>query len=65
MIDITKDEFWDVRSEEIVKEKAKKNKIIETILKHKLLSLSLILFLICVIANIVLIYNFLKIIKMY
>ena len=64
MIDITKDEIWDVKNEEIVTENRKNNSIKGFAIKHKLLSAGIIVFTVCVIANIALIYSFLKMIKL-
>lgn len=61
MIDITKDEFWDDKYEEVTKKEKKENKVKEFITKHKLITVLLILLGIFMIANTILIYNFFKI----
>jgi len=58
MIDITRDEFWEVN----YKEKDKENFIKETVRKNKFLSISMFIFGICTIANMALMYSFFKII---
>lgn len=61
MIDITKDEFWDDKYEEVTKTDKKENKVKEFITKHKLITALLILLGIFMIANTILIYNFFRI----
>lgn len=61
MIDITKDEFWDDKYEEVTKNETKENKVKEFITKHKIITVLLILLGIFMIANTILIYNFFKI----
>ncbi len=61
MIDITKDEFWDDKYEEVTKNKTKENKVKEFITKHKIITVLLILLGIFMIANTILIYNFFRI----
>lgn len=61
MIDITKDEFWDDKYEEVTKKEKKENKVKEFITKHKLITVLLILLGIFMIANTILIYNFFRI----
>ena len=58
MIDITRDEFWEVN----YKEKDKENFIKETVRKNKFLSISFFIFGICIVANVALMYSFFKII---
>ena len=58
MMDITRDEIWEVN----YKEKEKENFIKETVKKNKFLSISMLIFGICTIANMVLMYSFFKII---
>ena len=58
MMDITRDEYWEVN----YKEKEKENFIKETVKKNKFLSISMLIFGICTIANMVLMYSFFKII---
>lgn len=61
MIDITKDEFWDDKYEEVTKNKTKENKVKEFITKHKIITVLLILLGLLMIANTILIYNFFRI----
>lgn len=61
MIDITKDEFWDDKYEEVTKNKTKENKVKEFITRHKIITVLLIFLGIFMIANTILIYNFFKI----
>jgi len=58
MMDITRDEIWEVN----YKEKDKENFIKETVRKNKFLSISMLIFGIFMIANTMLIYSFFKII---
>ena len=64
MIDITKDEFWAEETLDAVTQKEEKSSIGKTILKHKMLSIGLILFGVCIAANVVLICSFSKMIKL-
>ena len=63
MIDITKDEFWDNRYEEVSKnEKEKKtSKLKSLISRNKALTMLIILFSLLSISNILLIYNFFRV----
>ena len=63
MIDITKDEFWDNRYEEVSKkEKEKrKSKLKGLISRNKALTMLIILFSLLSISNILLIYNFFRV----
>lgn len=61
MIDITKDEFWDDKYEEVTKSERKENKVKEFIIRHKLITVLLVLLGIFMIANTILIYNFFRI----
>ena len=63
MIDITKDEFWENRYEEVNKREKQNSKIKEIILKHKMLTTLLISLGILMAVNTILIYNFLKILS--
>ena len=63
MIDITKDEFWDDKYEEVTKKEKKENKVKEFIITHKLITILLILLGIFMIANTILIYNFFKMLE--
>ena len=58
MMDITRDEYWEVN----YKEKEKENFIKETVRKNKFLSISFFIFGICIVANVALMYSFFKII---
>ena len=61
MIDITKDEFWDNNYQEVEKKEVKNNKLLNLIKKHKFITVLLISLGILMTINIVLIYNFFKI----
>ena len=61
MIDITKDEFWDSKYEEISRIKTKENKVKQFIIKHKIITALLISLSILVAINTILIYNFFRI----
>lgn len=63
MVDITKDEFWENKHEEITKKEKKKNKFIKSIKDNKWLVLLIISFLILAISNGLLIFDFFKIIR--
>jgi len=63
MVDITKDEIWDVKEENILGQVKKKVSIKRFILEHKMLSAGLIIFMVCVLANVALIYSFFRMIK--
>ena len=54
MMDITRDEYWEVNYKEKGKESVKKNKF---------LSISMFIFGICMIANMALMYSFFKILE--
>lgn len=58
MMDITRDEIWEVN----YKEKDKENFIKETVRKNKFISISMLIFGIFMIINTMLIYSFFKII---
>lgn len=61
MIDITKEEFWNSDfQEEIIKQESRLKK---TIKKHKLMTIALVSLGIFTLANIILIYNFFKILE--
>ena len=60
MIDITKEEFWDNRYEEISRKENRNNKIEEFISKHKIILTLLISFGILMAINTILIYNFFR-----
>ena len=61
MMDITKDEFWENRYEEVSKKEKENSKIKEFILKHKIITMLLIGLGILMIVNIVCIYRFFEI----
>lgn len=61
MVDITKDEFWENKYEEVVTNEKKNNKVKEFILKHKIITTLLVALSLLITANVILIYNFFKI----
>lgn len=61
MIDITKDEFWENSYQEVEKKEKKNSKLLNTIKKHKIITVLLISFGILMTINTVLIYNFFNI----
>ena len=63
MIDITKDEFWENRYNEVSKTEKRSNAIKEMIIKHKIITTLLISLSLLTLTNIFLIYNFLKILN--
>ena len=58
MVDITKEEFWDSKYEEISKIERKENKVKQFIIKHKIITALLIGLSILIATNTILIYNF-------
>ena len=58
MVDITKEEFWDSKYEEISKIERKENKVKHFIIKHKIITALLISLSILMAINTILIYNF-------
>ena len=60
MVDITKEEFWDNKYEEVSKKEKEKSKIKELIVKNRIIVTLLISFGILMTINTVLIYNFFK-----
>lgn len=64
MVDITKDEFWESRYEEIQTKNYQAGKIKRLINNNKLLTIGVIILSICIVTNIVLIYSFFKILMM-
>lgn len=60
MVDITKEEFWDNRYEEVSKREKQESKVKEFILKNKVIVTLLVSFGILMAINTILIYNFLK-----
>ena len=61
MVDITKEEFWDNKYEEVSKKEKEKSKVKEFILKNKIIVTLLISFGILMAINTILIYNFFKV----
>lgn len=61
MMDITKEEFWENKCEEVNTKNKGKNKLAETIKNHKIITVLLIALSAFIIANTVLIYNFFRI----
>ena len=61
MVDITKEEFWDNKYEEVSKKGKEKSKVKEFILKNKIIVTLLISFGILMAINTILIYNFFKV----
>ena len=61
MIDITKEEFWENSYGDVEKKVKKNSKMLETIKKHKIVTVLLISFGILMTINTILIYNFFKI----
>ena len=58
MVDITKEEFWDNKYEEVSKKEKEKSKVKDFILKNKIIVTLLISFGILMAINTILIYNF-------
>lgn len=63
MIDITKDEFWENKYEEITKENKKTNLFKEFITNHKIISILLMTLSILITINTILIFKFFEIIE--
>ena len=63
MIDITKDEFWENRYDEVSKAKKEQSKLKKFVLSHKFFTTLLISFGILMTINTFLIYSFLKILS--
>ena len=63
MVDITKDEFWENKHEEITKKTKNNNKLKNKIKENKWLILLIISFLILAISNGLLIFDFFKTIR--
>jgi len=61
MVDITKEEFWDNKYEEITRKEKAKSKLSEFVIKNKILVALLISFGILMAINTILIYNFFKV----
>ena len=60
MVDITKEEFWDNRYEEVSKREKQESKVKEFILKNKVIVALLVSFGILMAINTILIYNFFR-----
>ena len=63
MVDITKDEFWENKYEEVTKNKKKDSKLTRFIDNNKWIMLLIASFLLLAISNGFLIYNFVKILR--
>ena len=61
MVDITKDEMWENKDEEVVTKERKESKLRSLISKYKWITILIGSFLVLTISNGFLIYNFLKI----
>lgn len=61
MVDITKEEFWDNRYEEVSKKEKEGSKVKEFISKNKVIVALLVSFGILMAINTILIYNFFKV----
>lgn len=61
MVDITKEEFWENRYEEVSKKEKQNSKIKEFISRHKVITTILISLGILMTVNTILIYNFFKV----
>ena len=63
MIDITKEEFWDSKYEEVSKAKKEQSRIKDFILKNKFFTTLVISLGVLMTVNTVLIYNFFKVLS--
>lgn len=63
MVDITKEEFWDSKYEEVSKNEKKNNRVKDFIIKHKIITVLLVALTVLMVTNTILIYNFLKILS--
>lgn len=63
MVDITKDEFWENRYQEVSKKEKENSKIKKFILKHKIITMLLIGLGILMTVNTILIYKFFMILR--
>lgn len=61
MVDITKDEFWENKYEEVITNEKKNNKVKDFITRHKIITTLLVTLTTLIIANVILIYNFFRI----
>ena len=61
MVDITKDEFWESKYEEVSKTKNKNNRVKDFVIKHKIITVLLVALTVLIITNTILIYNFFRI----
>lgn len=63
MIDITKEEFWDNKYEEVSKTEKRTNRVTKFVTKHKIITVLLVSLGLLITANTILIYNFFKILE--
>lgn len=63
MVDITKEEFWENRYEEVSKKEKQNSKIKEFIFKHKIITILLINLGLLMTVNTILIYKFFEILR--
>lgn len=63
MVDITKEEFWDNKYEEVSKREKRTNRVAEFITRHKVITVLLASLGLLITANTILIYNFFKILE--
>ena len=63
MVDITKDEFWENKHEEVSKSKKRNSKLKKYIEEHKWMILLFASFSLLAISNGLLVYNFFRIIR--
>lgn len=63
MVDITKDEFWENKHEEVSKKRKKESKLKRIIENHKWIMLLIASFALLAISNGLLVYNFFRIIR--
>lgn len=63
MVDITKEEFWENRYQEVTQREGKENKLIKIIKNNKFITTLLISLGILMTINTILIYNFFKILS--
>lgn len=61
MIDITKEEFWDNKYEEVSKKEKRSNRVAEFIVKNKIITILLVSLALLITVNTILIYNFFRI----
>lgn len=63
MVDITKDEFWENKYEEVSKPEKQKGKAKELMKNHKAIVLLLASFILLAVSNGLLIYNFFRVLS--